>query len=183
MTTDLMLRGFESRTIRPAAAGTVRNRRMRHLRNHHRQTPRRRFFPLLPAGERSLSIRTGVRLEACVGNPRYSNGYRRRRERERWRHMRADCYICHRPIDYELKAPHPYSFVVDETIALARGGTLTHDNSGPAHRWCNAIKGTHSLAWARERVAQLIAQGKAPQRTEPTQSGPIRCSDWFGGGE
>ena len=97
-----------------------------------------------------------------MGNPRYSNGYRRRRERERWRHMRADCYICHRPIDYELKAPHPYSFVVDETIALARGGTLTHDNSGPAHRWCNAIKGTHSLAWARERVAQLIAQGKAP---------------------
>ena len=109
-----------------------------------------------------------------MGNPRYSNGYRRRRERERWRHMRADCYICHRPIDYTLKAPHPYSFVVDETIALARGGTLTHDNSGPAHRWCNAIKGTHSLAWARERVAQLIAQGKAPQRTEPTHSGPIR---------
>ena len=97
-----------------------------------------------------------------MGNPRYSNGYRRRRERERWRHMRADCYICHRPIDYELKAPHPYSFVVDETIALARGGTLTHDNSGPAHRWCNAIKGTHSLAWARERVAQLIARGQSP---------------------
>ena len=118
-----------------------------------------------------------------MGNPRYSNGYRRRRERERWRHMRADCYICHRPIDYELKAPHPYSFVVDETIALARGGTLTHDNSGPAHRWCNAIKGTHSLAWARERVAQLIAQGKAPQRIAPVSAGPSRCSDWFGGGE
>ena len=32
-------------------------------------------------------------------------------------------------------------------------------------------------------IDQLIAQGKAPQRTEPTQSGPIRCSDWFGGGE
>lgn len=118
-----------------------------------------------------------------MGNLRYSNGYRRRRERERWRHMRADCYICHRPIDYTLKAPHPYSFVVDETIALARGGTLTHDNSGPAHRWCNAIKGTHSLAWARERVAQLIAQGKAPQRSTPASAGPIRCSDWFGGGE
>ena len=117
-----------------------------------------------------------------MGNLRYSNGYRRRRERERWRHMRADCYNCHRPIDYELKAPHPYSFVVDETIALARGGTLTHDNSGPAHRWCNAIKGTHSLAWARERVAQLITQGKAPQRAAQASAGPIRCSDWFGGG-
>lgn len=182
MTTDLMLRGFESRTIRqpppaPCTTGVCGTRET--------ATDRRLaggsflFFP--PA--RRLSIRTGVRLEACVGNPRYSNGYRRRRERERWRHMRADCYICHRPIDYELKAPHPYSFVVDETIALARGGTLTHDNSGPAHRWCNAIKGTHSLAWSRERVAQLIAQGKAPQRIAPVSAGPIRCSDWFGGGE
>ena len=76
-----------------------------------------------------------------------------------------------------------YGIAPKETIALARGGTLTHDNSGPAHRWCNAIKGTHSLAWARERVAQLIAQGKAPQRIAPVSAGPIRCSDWFGGGE
>ena len=121
--------------------------------------------------------------EAQVSNPRKRNGHRRRLEQQRWRHMQADCYICYRPIDYTLRSPDPYSFVIDETIPLARGGTLTHDNSGPAHRWCNAIKGTHSLAWARERVAHLIAQGKAPQRTEPTQSGPIRCSDWFGGRE
>lgn len=93
------------------------------------------------------------------GNPRKRNGHRRRLEQQRWRHMQADCYICYRPIDYTLRSPDPYSFVIDETIPLARGGTLTHDNSGPAHRWCNAIKGTHGLAWARERVAYLIAHG------------------------
>lgn len=121
--------------------------------------------------------------EAQVSNPRKRNGHRRRLEQQRWRHMQADCYICYRPIDYTLRSPDPYSFVIDETIPLARGGTLTHDNSGPAHRWCNAIKGTHSLAWARERVAHLITQGKAPQRAAQVSAGPIRCSDWFGGRE
>lgn len=118
-----------------------------------------------------------------MGNPRYSNGYRRRRERERWRHMRADCYICHRPIDYELKAPHPYSFVVDETIALARR-RHAHARQQRARAPMVQRHQRHAQSgMARERVAHLIAQGKAPQRTEPTQSGPIRCSDWFGGGE
>ena len=118
------------------------------------------------------------------GNPRKRNGHRRRLEQQRWRHMQADCYICYRPIDYTLRSPDPYSFVIDETIPLARGGTLTHDNSGPAHRWCNAIKGTHGLAWARERVAYLIAHGEAPRHDDTTApSQPNRCSDWFGGRE
>ncbi|BBA47720.1 hypothetical protein BBJK_01016 [Bifidobacterium bifidum LMG 13195] len=117
------------------------------------------------------------------GNPRKRNGHRRRLEQQRWRHMQADCYICYRPIDYTLRSPDPYSFVIDETIPLARGGTLTHDNSGPAHRWCNAIKGTHGLAWARERVAYLIAHGEAPRHDDTTApSQPIRCSDWSGVG-
>ena len=45
MTTDLMLRGSESRTIRQPPPAPCTTRRMRHPRNHHRQTPRRRFFP------------------------------------------------------------------------------------------------------------------------------------------
>nr|DAZ29444.1 MAG TPA: HNH endonuclease [Caudoviricetes sp.] len=94
--------------------------------------------------------------------------------------MQADCYICHRPIDYALRAPDPYSFVIDETVALARGGTLSHDNSGPAHWWCNRIKSTHSLAWARERVAWLIAHGQAPAYgQQAVRLAPIRCSNWF----
>ena len=183
MTTDLMLRGFESRTIRqpppaPCATGVCGTRET--------TTDRRLaggsflFFPPASAVCRSvqafdwrrawairgtaMAIAAGASASGgCTCGPTATSAIG--------------------PIDYELKAPHPYSFVVDETIALARGGTLTHDNSGPAHRWCNAIKGTHSLAWARERVAQLIAQGKAPQRIAPVSAGPIRCSDWFGGGE
>lgn len=113
-----------------------------------------------------------------MGNIRYSNGHKRRLERARWQRMQADCYICGRPIDYTLDHSSPWSFVVDETIALARGGTLTHDNSGPAHRWCNRIKSTHSLAWARAKVRELIRQGQAPPlHPEPDQ--PLKPSRWF----
>ena len=110
-----------------------------------------------------------------MGNPRYSNGYRRRRERERWRHMRADCYICHRPIDYTLKAPHPYSFVVDETVAIANGGRVCRANSGPAHRWCNAVKGTHTLEWARAEVKRRLAGGKPASASKPRD---FEAADW-----
>lgn len=112
-------------------------------------------------------------------NPRYANGHRRRLERDRWRAANADCYICFRPIDYTLRSPDPYSFVIDETIPIARGGRVCHANSGPAHRWCNAVKGTHGLTWARDRVAWLIAHAQAPARTLPSRSEAVRCSDWF----
>ena len=82
-------------------------------------------------------------------NPRWSNGYRRRKEQARYRAMGANCYICLQPIDYSLRSPDPWSFVIDETVPIARGGRVCHSNSGPAHRWCNGIKGTHTLEWAR----------------------------------
>jgi hypothetical protein len=67
-----------------------------------------------------------------------------------------DCYICYRPVDKNLRWPNPWSGVVDETIPIARGGTLTFNNSGLAHAWCNRIKGTHSLEWARHEVRQRL---------------------------
>lgn len=118
--------------------------------------------------------------EAQVSNPRKRNGHRRRLEQQRWRHMQADCYICYRPIDYTLRSPDPYSFVIDETIPLARGGTLTHDNSGPAHRWCNAIKGTHSLAW--HASASPTSSRKAKRRSAPHRSRPGRSAARTGSG-
>lgn len=97
-------------------------------------------------------------------NPRQRNGHRRRQNRARAKAANTCCYICFRPIDYSLKSPDPWSYVLDETIPLARGGTLTYNNSGAAHRWCNQVKGTHTLEWARREVANILnGKGKGMQ--------------------
>ena len=67
-----------------------------------------------------------------MSNPRYHNGHRRREVQAYYRARRADCYICGRPIDYSLRPPDPWSFVVDETVAIANGGRVCRANSGPA---------------------------------------------------
>ena len=58
-----------------------------------------------------------------MSNPRYHNGHRRREVQAYYRARRADCYICGRPIDYGLRPPDPWSFVIDETVAIASGPT------------------------------------------------------------
>ena len=112
------------------------------------------------------------------GNPRRANGWKRDRQRRRWQSRGLPCYICGRPIDYSLPSTDPYGFVVDETIPLKHGGTMSMDNQGPAHRWCNRVKSTHSLAWARCKVHELIKQGAQPHRDVMTEQ-PVRSSGWF----
>ena len=91
-------------------------------------------------------------------NPRRANGWRRDQLRARHRAAGEDCYICGRPIDYELPSGSPWSFVVDETLPVSRGGDpLSFANTHAAHRWCNRIKGTHTLQWIQERVAQIMS--------------------------
>lgn len=111
-------------------------------------------------------------------NPRRANGWRRDRQREVWKSRGLPCYICGGPIDYTLKPPDPYSFVVDETIPLKHGGTMSMDNQGPAHWWCNRVKSAHGIAWARRKVHELIEQGKTPKRTRDEPN--VVSSDWFG---
>lgn len=67
-------------------------------------------------------------------------------------------------------------FVIDETIPIALGGKVCHANSGPAHRWCNRIKSTHSLEWAQAEVARLLTtHGKPPIKATAQ---PFPTSDW-----
>ena len=54
---------------------------------------------------------------------------------------------------------------------------MCHSNSGPAHRWCNGIKGTHTLEWARERVRQLLDENDGMAPVKPTSMG-FTSSDW-----
>lgn len=119
-----------------------------------------------------------TRATPMSNNPRYQH-VNRQRQRQRWKAQALPCAICGQAIDYTLKAPHPYSFVIDEIIPLKHGGTLTYDNQEPAHWWCNRIKSTHSLTWARRKVHELIQQGNAPQHDHNHTTTPIAPSHWF----
>lgn len=77
-----------------------------------------------------------------MGNPRYSNGHRRRALRARLAAMGLPCAICGMPIDYSLPAGDPLSFEVDEIVPVSLGGDpLDPLNVQPAHRACNQAKG------------------------------------------
>ncbi|MBX9035047.1 HNH endonuclease [Gordonibacter massiliensis (ex Traore et al. 2017)] len=81
-----------------------------------------------------------------MGNPRYSNGAKRRSLRN-WLKSRGDpCGICRKPIDYSLPAGHPMSFEVDEIVPVSLGGSpFSRDNLQAAHRICNQRKSNHIL--------------------------------------
>lgn len=103
------------------------------------------------------------------------NGARRRQIVQRWRarvRSGVPCAICDRPIDLALKYPDPWSMVVDEIVPVAYGGDpLSWSNTEPAHRWCNGIKSTKSLQWARAEVArQLAGITRTDRMQKPTPS-------------
>lgn len=51
------------------------------------------------------------------------------------------CGICGRPVDFELKYPHPLSACIDHIIPIARGGHPSDlDNLQLAHWTCNRQK-------------------------------------------
>lgn len=56
------------------------------------------------------------------------------------RRTKPPCHICGDPIDYTLRSPDPWSFVVDHVIPIARGGADVLENKAAAHRSCNRAK-------------------------------------------
>ena len=97
----------------------------------------------------------GVHKGMSKINPRYSNGWLRRKYRARFKCMNAECGICHGklgPIHYDepSNAAHPFSFVIDEIrpISLykqfgyesARAACEDWNNLQAAHYCCNAAK-------------------------------------------
>lgn len=90
-----------------------------------------------------------------MSNPRYANGTRRRKHRERLKAMQCECGICRGklgPIHYDepSDAKHPLSFVVDEIKPVSRWKEFGYDspqdaaadwnNLQAAHYCCNAAK-------------------------------------------
>lgn len=92
-----------------------------------------------------------------MNNPRYANGNRRRKMRERFKAMGLPCGICGRPIHYDEPSDsgHPLSFVIDEITPVCRYKQAGYrskaeaaqdwNNVQPAHWICNARKGAKSM--------------------------------------
>jgi len=104
-------------------------------------------------------------------NPRYANGNLRRKNRARFKAMGAPCAICRGalgPIHYDepSDAQHPLSFVIDERIPVSRWREFGYsspqaaaedmDNLQPAHRCCNAAKGSRVQAAVPARAASPL---------------------------
>ena len=64
----------------------------------------------------------------------------RERHRSVIRRTKPACGICGLEIDYDLKHPHPKSFVVDHIVPLSKGGVDLIANKQAAHRDCNRAK-------------------------------------------
>lgn len=85
------------------------------------------------------------------------------------------CYICGRPVDKSLPWPHPWCKTVDETIPVCRGGDpLDWDNVRLAHNWCNRLKGTHSLEWARKEAKRILEGNADKDDALPNTSRPFQ---------
>ena len=87
-----------------------------------------------------------------MSNPRYANGHRRRKIRDRIRARGDVCAVCGRPIDYSLPPGDDWSFEVDEIVSVWKGGDpLDLSNCQAVHRICNRAKYQQERAEAEER--------------------------------
>lgn len=90
-----------------------------------------------------------------MSNPRYQNGNKRRKYRQRLKAMNAPCGICHGklgPIHYDEPSDgqHPLSFVIDEINPVSkykqfgysskRAAAEDWNNIQAAHWVCNSMK-------------------------------------------
>jgi hypothetical protein len=75
-------------------------------------------------------------------NPRYANGHHRRRLRTQVLAEEDCCHISGGFVDKGLHHLDPWAPVVDELVAVSRGGSpFARDNVRLAHRICNARRG------------------------------------------
>ena len=124
-------------------------------------------------------------------NPRRRGGAERDRLRQRLADERRPCWICMvmgrtraAHINYALKFPHPYSFVVDELVPVSKywlGGyptpeaaALDYKNLAAAHKVCNEWRSNKTVD-----EVMAIAQGRKVSKRPPSR---VRTSrDWRNG--
>ena len=124
-------------------------------------------------------------------NPRRANGHRRNVLIKRLRAEGRPCWICvlagkSGVIDYSLRFPHPYSFVVDELIPVSKywlGGypsaqtaALDYANLAAAHKCCNEWRGNKTVDEVKRLIGEM-RQGGAKET--PRIVGDVTPSrDW-----
>lgn len=88
-------------------------------------------------------------------NPRSKNGNLRRKYRERFRGMAAECGICKGklgPIHYDepSDANHPLSFVIDEIRPISRYKQFGYETREEAARDWNNLQAAHYICNAKK---------------------------------
>jgi hypothetical protein len=86
-------------------------------------------------------------------------------------------------IDYSLRFPHPYSFVVDELVPVstywlggyptAQAAALDYKNLAAAHKCCNEWRGNKTV----EEVMRIVS-GRKGGRKPPTAKAVRTSRDW-----
>lgn len=91
-------------------------------------------------------------------NPRYKNGNRRRKMRERFKAMGLPCAICGRPIHYDEPSDyrHPLSFVIDEIVPISKYRAGGYDSPSDAALDWNNVQPTHYICNSRKSNKILV---------------------------
>lgn len=111
-------------------------------------------------------------------NNRRANGWRRDQVAARVKAAYDTCWLCGEPVDKSLPAGLPGSPEVDEMIPVSKGGSPTDfSNCFLAHRWCNRTRSSHTVEWARRRIASLRETGHA-QDIQPTSLPMETSGEW-----
>lgn len=94
------------------------------------------------------------------------------------------CWICVEAgksgrIDYSLRFPHPYSFVVDEKVPVSKywlGGyptpqaaALDYGNLLAAHKCCNEWRGNMTYEETVSRIRSKSGGGRTPSVVRPSR--------------
>lgn len=73
------------------------------------------------------------------------------------------CGICGKPVDFDLKYPHPFSACIDHIIPVAKGGHPSAiENMQLAHWTCNRQKSDKLFSHKGTQV-QIISNRDLPQ--------------------
>lgn len=100
-------------------------------------------------------------------NPRRTNSTRRNKLRQHILATQNICYICGKPVNKNLKTPHPMSPEIDEIIPVSLGGNpYDPHNCRLAHRYCNQTKSNHTITYVRKKILEKNNhKTKQPQPT------------------
>ncbi len=123
--------------------------------------------------------------------PRWKNTRERKKLQLRLVAEGRPCWICRLAgrsgtIDYSLKYPHPYSFVMDELVPVSKywlGGypsamacALDYANLAAAHKCCNEWRGNKTVDEVKRLIGEM-RQGNA--KDTPRIVGDVTPSrDW-----